>query len=102
MQAPTLTAVVVLPTPPFWLATAYTVPIACKLAERALARRSRASREARGRRRHLLEHVEVAVAGARKRLYRADLPQAETELLGSRPGAPLLRGLATPAPVGER
>src|ERR1700716_3258881 len=28
MHAPTFTAVVVLPTPPFWFATAYTVPIA--------------------------------------------------------------------------
>jgi hypothetical protein len=27
MHAATLTAVVVLPTPPFWLAMAYTVPI---------------------------------------------------------------------------
>src|SRR6202035_4153047 len=32
MHAATLTAVVVLPTPPFWFAMAYTVPTRCKLA----------------------------------------------------------------------
>lgn len=32
MQAATFTAVVVFPTPPFWLAIAYTVPMAATLA----------------------------------------------------------------------
>ena len=42
MHAATFTAVVVLPTPPFWLAIAYTVPIRCKLAPIApLARHCR-------------------------------------------------------------
>src|SRR3954447_2692715 len=83
-----LTAVVVLPTPPFWLATAYTEPIRADLTEwpsaqtraatglctqRALLRHPRAPRQLVRRGAAFSQHVQMAVPRARVRPHPADV-----------------------------
>src|SRR5688572_9749156 len=85
MQAATWTAVVVLPTPPFWFAIAYTVPIrATTLAggpadKGALRCHPGASREALRRRRHLPEDVQRPALGRGVRIDGADVGRLEPE-----------------------
>ena len=103
MHAATFTAVVVLPTPPFWLAIAYTVPIARKLAPIATRLRGgpavfvRASGACApcpaGKPRRglgdLLEDVQMVVVRALERLDAADLQQSQAQLARPRrPPAP--------------
>src|SRR5918999_3939462 len=95
MEAPRLTAVVVLPTPPFWFATARTLPIQVfKLrggavgsasvvgsvpngvvlpTQRPLRRHPRPPRKPLGRGRDLAEHVEMTVTGPGERLDRTNV-----------------------------
>src|SRR6266496_35961 len=89
MQAATFTAVVVLPTPPFWFAIAYTVPMRLlKLAARSVGGRDHlfateaASPSTRGLDRSFAGHSRAAgVASGR----RPDL-RAEVEVSFVRPG----------------
>src|SRR3981081_2856140 len=106
MHAPTLTAVVVLPTPPFWFATAYTVPIAVEASaargqtpalsalgaprwpsrprgspQRASVGHARPPREARRSRSHLPVEVKMAGCRAGKWLGPAGLHPGPGELL---------------------
>src|SRR5271165_6149753 len=110
MHAPTFTAVVVLPTPPFWLAIAYTVPTSCKLApitvrgfaQRPLAGHAGAPREAPGRIPHLQVQVQVMVRGALEGSHGTHLDAPQAELAG-RPQGGLLLILRPPAsPVHQR
>src|SRR5271170_6656095 len=98
MHAPTFTAVVVLPTPPFWLAIAYTVPTTCKLApitvrgvpagpQRALAGHPGAPREPLRGVCNLQIQVQVVVGGPLEGGHRADLRAAQAELIGCPQGS---------------
>src|ERR687896_378422 len=102
MEAPRLTAVVVLPTPPFWFATARTLPMpGLKLrggpvgrasvigsapngvvlpTQRTLHRHPGPPRKALGRGRHLAKHVEMAVAGPREGLDRPNVIERHPHL----------------------
>src|SRR5919206_1474355 len=113
MQAATLTAVVVFPTPPFWLAIAYTVPMeATTLAtrtvgrglaasERPLERHSGAARKAIGGGRDLADEYERRRAGAWIRLDRADLRRREAQVRGCEPAGLGLGGIEVPLPGHE-
>src|SRR5215207_7930963 len=99
MQAATLTAVVVFPTPPFWFAIANTVLIANpKLAsraagsgrQRALCGHSRPPWIALRRGRDLAEDVQRAALGARVRLDRQHPVALEAERLRRRQPVRLL------------
>src|SRR6185437_9413767 len=101
MHALTFSAVVVLPTPPFWFAIAYTVAIGCKLAAHAvraadprgnfrivrplsgaewsLACDPRPARESLGRCARLHPDVQVTVGGRCERTHAADLRQLKTQ-----------------------
>ena len=111
-----LTAVVVLPTPPFWFAIAYTEPIrrptlpiahdgpraSTRRAERALLRHSRAARQVRRGGAALSDHVEVAVARARVGAHAAGSRRAPSRgALAARSSSRLLVG-AAPALPGDQ
>src|SRR5205085_8434902 len=71
-------------------------------AQWTLARHAYAPWKARRRIRHLREHVQVALARARKRRHSADFAQLESQLPRRTPRRPLLLTRAPPAPVDER
>src|ERR1700730_15599488 len=125
MHAARLTAVVVLPTPPFWLAIAYTVPmIARKLAaaavgagpgpgarsdtlasryatERALNRHPRSAWKPIRGFAHLRHQVEVSVLSARIWPHTDGLDRLEPELGRGRRRGYLGCALAAPTPSRE-
>src|SRR5687767_11511212 len=126
MHAATFTAVVVLPTPPFWFAIAYTVPIGEPRYRRGrsdgcggsgpnhrrwtpsggcqwpFAGHSRTTGKTCRSIHNLRVHVEMALFGPRKGLDPPDLALLEPQL-GRRGGRiRLLRGIPGPFPRGER
>src|SRR4051795_13323064 len=107
-QAAMLTAVVVLPTPPFWFATAYTEPIGGRpyrvvqrpnlSSERSLLGHAGSARQFRRRRTALSKDVDVPVARPRVGPDPADVLAVHRHPGGHSIHLQLLLGVATALP----
>ena len=103
MHAATFTAVVVLPTPPFWLAIAYTVPMRGTLApEGTLASDPHTPGKPGRRLGDLFVDVQAMVQSACVRLGVADLAQTQAQQPGGIVSGRLSLHVATAPPVDEQ